>query len=375
MTVLLVERDFASFFATPFAIYPSSSPFVSPLKNDLARMLDPRKNPFFHDGRGEGTYYTAVVDGRPAGRILCHVNHASNLRWDERAACFGFFDCVDDDVVAQALLSRAEEHARRWGCTLVRGNMNMTPTQEAGIVVDGYDEGPRVGLVWNPPHITRLLQSFGYASSYPATTFVCRDVATRDWDQAIAEKHRTLAHDDAFIFRTVDMSQYRAEVQRIRVVLNEAMHDNKLFVDLTPAEMEFQLGPYEQVLDPRLVWICEHKGEVVGASLATPDFLPLLKKMKSRLWPLGALTFLRERKHVKGASVIIIVVKKEFQSKGIVAVLNWKLSKAMQAAGYQSVSGTWIADTNIASLKQAERMGFTKLHRWDLFEKQITNAR
>jgi GNAT superfamily N-acetyltransferase len=373
----LVEGDFDSFFAVPFEVYDDDDEggaggYVSPLDDDLRRLLSKTENPFFAAGAGEGHFYTAVDErGRPRGRIVCHIHHSSNRRWNERAAMFGFFDCADDLAVAQALLDKAESHARAWGASVLRGNVNLMASQEMGVVTGGFENGPMVGLLWNPPHVPKLLAACGFRGVYPATTFLCRDVQGRDWDAMLTDKHKAAAADRSYTFRTVNMSEYGQEVQRIREVLNEAMHDNRLFVDITPAEMDFQLGPYEQFIDPRLVWIAEHKGEVVGATLATPDFLPVLRRMGSRATLGGLLRFFKEKREIKGATIIIIVVKKAFQAKGIIGVLNWKLLKALQSAGYTDVAGTWIADTNKPSLKQAQLMGFEKLHRCDLFEKQL----
>ena len=370
MTMTLVERDLASFFRVPFEVYGESSPYVSPLKDDIARMLDDKKNPFFKSG--EATYYTAVVDGQPRGRIVCHVHHACNVRWGEKAASFGFFDCANDEVIARALLAKAEAHARGWGCTLLRGNMNLTAAQECGVVVGGFEHAPCVAQVWNPPHIPTLLEASGFRGVYPMTTFIGRQaVLQRDWDATLQDKSKAILADPAYKIRTANMKDYQNEVQRIREVLNDAMHDNRLFVDITPAEMEFQLGPYQSVMDPNLVWIAEHNGVPVGATLCAPDLNPLLREMKSRVTPLSALTFLRKRRKMKGASVVIIIVKKAYQAKGVIGVLNAELMKALVRGKYEYIAGTWIADVNRPSLRQAELFGMDKLHRADIFEKAL----
>src|SRR4051812_40888923 len=51
--VTLRDDDFDAFFEVPFRVYDKDSLYVSPLKSDLRRALDPGLNPLFGtDGRG-----------------------------------------------------------------------------------------------------------------------------------------------------------------------------------------------------------------------------------------------------------------------------------------------------------------------------------
>ena len=87
----LVERDLASFFAAPFSAYGKDSPYVSPMMADLKRFLDAGENPLFASD-DDFTFWTAMRDGRPLGRIVAHVHRASNARHGWNKAWFGFFD-------------------------------------------------------------------------------------------------------------------------------------------------------------------------------------------------------------------------------------------------------------------------------------------
>src|SRR6185436_12949913 len=65
--------------------------YTPPLRPDLARSLGD-DNPLWRDGRGERTLLVAYHDGRPVGRVLAHVHHASNRLHGERAGFFGFLE-------------------------------------------------------------------------------------------------------------------------------------------------------------------------------------------------------------------------------------------------------------------------------------------
>ena len=49
----------------------------------------------------------------------------------------------------------------------------------------------------------------------------------------------------------------------------------------------------------------------------------------------------------------------------------YRTALALREAGYRTLGGTWIADVNGASLRQAEKVGARPLHRLHLFTKPL----
>ncbi len=103
----IIEQDFGSFFEVPFQVYPSDFPFVSEFKDDLKRFLS-TKNPIFKNPKNF-TYFTAIRNGKPVGRIVCHIHTESNLKYNWKKSYFGYFDLENNLETAQALLKKAEE--------------------------------------------------------------------------------------------------------------------------------------------------------------------------------------------------------------------------------------------------------------------------
>src|SRR5215831_15250556 len=162
----LRERDFRSFFVVPERAYGPGSPFVSIFDADLRRFLDARQNPLLQDGRGALTYFTALRDGVPVGRITAHAHDASNRLHGWNRSSFGYFDCIDDPEVAARLLDAAERWGRERGHDAIWGNFNLTAMAPAGVVTEGFDEPPYSDQLWNPPHIPRLLEGAGYTREF-----------------------------------------------------------------------------------------------------------------------------------------------------------------------------------------------------------------
>ena len=112
-----------TFFNAPFNAYPQELGYVSPMRGDIMRMLDPKRNPLWLAGN-PFAFWTAHRAGRPIGRIIAHLHRASNERHGWRRAQFGFFDCADDPEAAALLLGAAQDFAR----AQVRRNWSATST-------------------------------------------------------------------------------------------------------------------------------------------------------------------------------------------------------------------------------------------------------
>lgn len=367
MSVTIETGQFEPFFAAPFAAYGAGSPYVAPLKSDLAKWLSD-KNPLFR-GASELAYFTAHRDGKLLGRITAHVHAESNAKFVESRACFGFFDCADDSEAASALLTRAEDWARVRGFDRIAGNFNLTAMQQIGIVTDGFEHPPYLDQMWNAPHIPRLLKANGYSATFPMTTFEL-DLAAREIPP-LGEKQRAIADDPRFAFIPITRRNLEARLDDVRVILNASFADNPMFVPLTKEEFDFQVGGLKLILDPRLSAIVHRDGAPAACVVAVPDVNPLLRRVGSRMGLHAVWPFLKHRFTNDRAVAIIAGVIPEYQNTGVAPVLIQQILLNMKTAGYRTMGNTWIHDDNVKSLAQPRRMGAEPRHRLHLFEKRL----
>jgi GNAT superfamily N-acetyltransferase len=348
-------------------IYGHSSPWIRPLDAIIQDFLDEKKNPFFSAGSGRA--FIARRGHVVAGRILVHVWERHRSLHDQPVAYFGFFECVDDDAVARALFEAARRYAREKGCSQLRGPINMTMAQEMGALVDGFSAPPSIDMVFTAPWYPRLLEANGFNTCLRASTWKNSSLSALQSDHP-APIHDPRLTDAKITFRTMNFFGRNAEMEQIRQVVNSAFLGNPGFVPITRPEWVFQLGPLLPLLDPAIVQIAESNGTMVGVSLVVPDFNEVLKRVNGRLLHPAIWRFIRPRS-IRAATIILFAVRKQFQALGISRQLNLRLMDALRLHGYRSLSITWIADENSASLAQARALGMEPLHRIALYETSL----
>lgn len=364
------SNDRKAAFAVTANAYPAGSPYVPPMWSDFDRMLDPARNPLVNQGHGRFELFTALREGRPLGRIVATIHDASNARHGTARAQFGYFDCVDDPEIAVALLGAAETWARERGMTELVGNFNLTAMQQAGVVTGGFDNAPFTDMLWSPPHIARLLEANGYASTFPMTTFRI-DLADIDPRGLLGPKQQAILADPDYRWMPIDRRHFTERLEESRLILNDGFDANPMFLAPTAGEYRFQAGDMMWVIDKRISAVVHHKGEPVGAIIAIPDLNPLVKTVGGRMGLSFPFRFLRHRWTNRRAVIVYQSVSRAFHNRGLNGAMLFKVASALKAAGYTELGGTWIADVNGPSLRQAEKAGAKPLHRLHLFAKSL----
>ncbi|MFM9943281.1 MAG: GNAT family N-acetyltransferase [Hyphomicrobiaceae bacterium] len=344
--------------------------YVSPMWSDFDRLLDPARNPLCRDGRGRIELFTALVDGRPVGRIAAVMHDASNLRHATERGQFGFFDCIDDAAVADALLGAAEAWALARGARDIVGNFNLTAMQMVGVMTGGFEHAAYTDMMWTAPHIAAHLRRRGYAGSFPMTTFET-DLTVVDPSVLSDPRHETVEGDPAFSWHGITRKTFKARLEDARIALNAGFDSNPMFVPVSAEEYSFQAGEMMWIMDPRLSVVVHHHSKPAGVIVCIPDLNPFVKACASRLSYTTPWHYLRHRLTRDRAVIIYYSVTPHLHGRGLNRIMLKRVVTAAKAAGYRRLGTTWIADVNGASLKQMQLIGAKPLHRLQLFSKSL----
>jgi len=365
----LRQGDKRAFFEAPFNAYGRDSLYVTPMWPDIDRYFDATKNPLFIAGN-PFRIFTVHRDGKPVGRISAHLHGDSNKRHKLLRGYFGFFDVADDPEAANLLLAAASQFSREQGRSELAGNFNLTAMQQIGVTTSGFDKQPYTDMVYAPPHIARLLAEAGFEPFFPAGTWEI-DLATCDPERLLTGKARDALTSPDVEWVPVDRRHFAQRLEDAREALNDGFDQNPMFVPLSKQDYEFHAKEMMWVLDPRISTCTHIGGKVAGVVLCIPDLNPFMKRVRGKYGLTAPLEFVRHNLTRKRAVVIYYSVAARHQGRGLNSAMLYRTIDSLRKAGYTQLGVTWIADVNIASVRQMEKIGARPLHRQHLFRKAL----
>jgi len=357
------RRDLRLFRDLPARLYRGDASFVPMLDPAFAAVMDRRKNPFWR--HAEAQEWILLEGGEPRGRIGACVDKDLDAR-ARGCGVVGFFDCADDPAAATALFGAAEAWLRERGCERVRGPLNYSIHDTAGVLVDGFDTPPVVDTVWNPPHVPGLWEAGGFRG---AQDLLGLSGPLEFQGPERARRFADRAKRQGIVARPLDLSRFEEEVDVARQIYNAAWDDNWGHVPVGREEFLFKAKDLRAVLDPDLVRIAEADGKPVGFLLALPDLNVAAKASRGHLLPWGWLRLLRAKRCGR-CRVVALGVLPGYRVRGIEALL---LSESFAAIGgrYPWCEASWVLADNKALLNGLGLYNLTPYKRWRLYEKSI----
>jgi len=343
--------------------------WVAPLRMDVGKLLDRKKNPFYQHAEAE--YFLAERGGEVVGRIAAIRNDAHGVHHpdEKHVGFFGFFECVDDQAVADALFAAAGAWLTARGLTVMRGPASPSTNDECGLLVDGFDTPPVVLNPHNPRYYVSLVERAGFVK---AMDLLCYEGSgTKPPERLVAAAHK-LAERYQITLRSLDMSRFDEEVEKVKQVYNSAWEKNWGFIPMTDPEIDMLAQGLKPVVVPKLVVFAEMAGELIGMAVSIPDFNVALKHNPSgRLFPFGLLRILWYRRKISRIRTLILGVLPKYRRTGADALMYEWTWREGNKLGYNWVEASWLLETNAAIRNGMERMGFRVYKTLRMYDKAL----
>jgi GNAT superfamily N-acetyltransferase len=365
-------EEISGFLRLPWSIYRGDSNWVPPIISEQKKLLDPKVNPFWQ--HAERQLFVAEQGGRILGRVAAIINHTHNSLYSERAGAFGFFECVDDQATASALLEAAAQWLRSRGMEVIRGPLSPSTNDECGLLIEGFDGPPVFMMPYNPPYYADLLEGWGLRKRVDLLAYLGkRDTVSPEW---VERKRRAVQHmmqKLGIVVRPVDLKRYRREMRRFVEVYNRAWSGNWGFVPLTEAELDFMAASLKPLLVPDLLLMAERNGQTVGVSLTLPDYNVAIQRINGRLYPFGILKLLWyvKARRIKRIRFMALGVLPEYQKVGIGAALMLETYFRAYRMGYQEGEMSWILEDNPLMRNTPESVGLQAYRRYRIYERSL----
>lgn len=369
------KKDWDTFIGFPWEIYEGFPHWVPPLRIAVKDTLDLKKNPFF---KHAVMYPLLAFDGNKCvGRAVGVIDENHNKFHSEKVAFFGFFESINDQAVANALLEEISKWARQNGMDTLRGPMSPSTNHECGLLVEGFEDAPTVMMTYNPPYYATLLEAWGLVKA--------KDLYAYNVSEGAQFSERMMAHAEklrkssSVVFRSMNMNDFDNEVGRILEIYNDAWEKNWGFVPMSEEEFRHMAKDMKAIIDPRLCLIAEIKGQPVAFALTLPDINQAIKKVKDgKLLPTGLLKLLW---HAKGPAkkttinrcrILTLGIKKAFREYGLGSLFYSEYLTRGPALGYPTGEASWILEDNKAMNKALKLMCGEKTKTYRIYDRSLS---
>jgi GNAT superfamily N-acetyltransferase len=355
-----------AFLGFPWALYQNDPNWIPPLRSNQEELVGYRSHPFYERNRVQT--FIAYRDGELCGRIAAIINEGHIERYQERRGFFGFFECVDDQEVANRLFDAARQWLGQSDVRAVRGPANPSMNYELGLLIEGFDTPPTFMMTYNPPYYARLIETYGFHKTQDLYAYE----GHIDMLPKVAAKLGPISEQIKEHFqvtvRPMDRSRFLEDVRTFLDIYNRSLTNTWGFVPMSAKEVQHTAKGLRYLIVPELALAAVIDGRIVGAAFALPDFNPRIKAIDGRLFPFGFIRLLRHKERIKRLRMISTNVLPEYQLSGVGLVLMAGLAPKALEWGVEEAEFSWVLESNDLSRGSLEKGGAKRNKTYRLYD-------
>lgn len=340
------RKELKQFVDFPHHLYAGNPFWVPAMRKGELDTLDRAKNPAFSYCKAR--YWLAMCAGKVVGRIAGIINQRHHTVWEQPYMRFGWFDVIDDPAIASALLKKVEDWAKEEKLSAVHGPLGFTNLDHNGILVEGFEELATMAAGYNHPYYMDHVAAAGYAKDVDYVEFLMPMIDNM--------------HDKIVKLAEVVQKRYGLHFLEAKNKRELLPYARELFgligaeyqhlygvVPLTDAQVDATIRQYFDFIAPKFVpVILDGEGKMVAFGITLPSLSRALQMAKGRLFPFGFVHLLRAMRVNDRADLLLVAITKEYQGKGVNAVLINRMFEVFRGMGIRYVESNPELESNIA---------------------------
>jgi hypothetical protein len=217
-------------------------------------------------------HFAALQDGETIGRVSTFHPPSLHDEGGRPVGCLGFFRCIDEYAVAEALLHAAvEELRRRQADAAIWGPIDFDIWDAYRFKRTGFGNESFLGEPSNPPHYPRFFERFGFVvrKSWRSTEVRGRDVL--EAVVARLEPRHRRAVRSGYRLRRFD-SQDPDDFRTFHELLSRSYERFLGYTAIGLDRFERSFAMQLRAMDPRFLTLAyDPNGRAAGFAIAFPD--------------------------------------------------------------------------------------------------------
>ncbi len=351
------KQELKAFVMFPLELYKDCKYFVPQLISQEMKTLDKDINPSFEVC--ETKLWLAYKEGKVVGRIAGIIHKPFIEKWGNRYARFGWFDIIDNEEVATALLQTAENWAGESGMEAIHGPLGFTDFDPEGILIEGFSELSTIVERYNYPYYACYLEQNGYYKDADWVEYEV-EIPAKLPEKFLKVSDFVQRKQNLKIAKFKSLSDIMPYVDEIFAIINNIYGLMYGFTPVGEKQTEFYLKQYLKLVNPEFVSVVLDKNnKVVAFGVTMPSYSKAFQKANGKLFPLGFYHLRKANKKNDTIDMYFIGIRPDFANKGVLAVMFSDIARKLIAKGYKK------AETNV-EFESNEKMQ----NLWSYFERR-----
>lgn len=340
------KKQIKEFLNFPLKLYKNNPYFVPPLYSDEKDIFNPD---YVYYEQSEAVYFNAYKDNKMVGRISGILQHASNLKWNQKRIRFTRFDSINDQEVANALFKRLEEYAKEKNMDSIVGPLGFSDLEREGLLLEGFDQLSTFEEQYNFEYYKTLIENYGFVKEV-------------DWEERKLYYPKEV-DPKLEKLTTMMMKRYNLRLPRLKStklflkkyadqffeIMDATYIDLYQTVPFTPRVKKMMLKNFGLVINHKYVAvIIDENDKVVAFGLCMPSLAKAVQKSKGHLTLPTIFKILRAVKNPKILDLALIGVLPEYRMKGISTVLILEILKMLGKGKIKYAETNLNLETNTA---------------------------
>ncbi|HWR65736.1 MAG TPA: hypothetical protein VN364_06420 [Bellilinea sp.] len=334
------------------------------LRSSARLVFDQKRHPFYRHSKAQ--FFLAEQGKEVVGRIAVMHNRNYSDHYRQEVGFFYYFDVIDDQTVANSLLGAAVDWAREQGITSILGPRGFLRSQGFGLLIDGFDQLPAVGIPYNFPYYQTLLENYGFikeadllsgymvpADELPEKVFTAAD--------------RVAERGNFKVIKFQSKRELKPWIPMVDFVYRNAFLDNPNYYPTTPEEFKLMAKTIYQIANPRLVKIITRDDTIAGFLLGYSNINHALQKTRGRMFPFGWITLLKAMQDTSHVDLNGLGLLPEYQGRGANMLLYAEVERTLRAVSAQFAEMVQVDERNFASFSDFINAGVHLFKRHRLY--------
>jgi GNAT superfamily N-acetyltransferase len=370
ITEVTDKKTHGRWMQVPWLVYASDANWIPHLKQDIEKVFNPEKNKFYREGAAKRWFITDD-SGRDIGRIAAFWWKKYSHAQKQPTGCIGFFECIENDEAASALIDTAINWLKSEGMEAVDGPVNFGEKDAYwGLLIENFTDMSSYRMNYNRPYYQRFFEEKGFQIYYEQWCYK-RDVELEIQD-VFQRKNSILLNDPDYTVGNSRGKSIEKLAEEFVTVYNSAWAGHMGFREMPLRQAMSIMKSMKPIMDRDIMIFAYHKGKPIGFYLNIPELNEIFQHVNGNLNLWGKLIFLWRFKRRKFKTMVGIIfgVDRAYQGKGVEgAMIKYAGDFIPPLKVYDQTIMTWIGDFNPKMLRVIENLGAHRYRRLATYRK------